>query len=96
MGLTIMIRRSEATGIIGVIWAVLVLVEVSEEINAMWREKHCSVFHLVLALISVMLAVMLMVNPFEHFITHVRVLGLEVVSSCFARSMDMLRGRKKQ
>ena len=78
------------------IWAVLVLVEVSEEINAMWRKKHYSVFHLVLALISVLLAVMLMVNPFEHFITHVRVLGLEVVSSCFARSLDMLRGRKRQ
>ncbi len=93
MGLTILIRRSEAIGIIGVIWAVIALMEVSEELNAMWRKNHYSAVHLILAVISVALAVTLMVDPFKHFITHVRVLGLEIVSSCIARRLDLRRGR---
>ena len=90
-GLTIMIRASQATGIIGVIWAVYSLVEVSGEIDEMWREGHYSVLHLVPAVISVALAVMLMVDPFEHFVTHIRILGLEIITSCLARGVDTIR-----
>ena len=93
MALTLMIHRNEATGIIGVVWAVFVLMEVSEEINEMWQEKHCSVIHLILAAVSVALAVMLMVDPFGHFVTQVRILGLEIVSSCLARGIDMIKAR---
>ncbi len=91
MGLTIMIRGSRATGIIGVIWAVFSLAEVSEEINEMWKEKQFSAVHMISALISIALAVMLMIDPFEHFITHVRVLGLEILSSCFARRIRIIK-----
>ena len=93
MGLTIMIRGSEATGIIGVIWAVFTLAEVAEEINEMWKEKHFSALYFFSAAVSVALAVMLMVDPFRHFVTHVRILGLEVLSSCFARSVRMIKAR---
>lgn len=91
IGLVILIRGNVATGIIGVIWAVYSLVEVSEEINEMWKERHYPVIRLIAALISIMLAVMLMVDPNEHFITHVRVLGLEILSSCCARGIDLIR-----
>lgn len=95
-GLTIMICSSAAVGIIGVIWAVYSLVEVSDEIDKMWREGHWSALHLIPAVISIVLAVMLMVDPFEHFVTHVRILGLEIVSSCLARAVDMIKVRIKE
>lgn len=91
LGLVIMILRNDAIGIIGVIWAVFSLEEVSADINEMWKDKHISVFHIITAIISVALAVMLIVDPFKHFVTHVRVLGLEIVASCLARCVDMIR-----
>lgn len=91
LGLTILIRGSDATGIIGVMWAVFSLAEVSEEINEMWKEKHYSVIHLLGAVVTILLAVMLMVDPFRHFVTHVRILGLEILASCFARGFDMIK-----
>ena len=94
MGGTIMILGSEATGIIGVIWAVYTLVEVSKELDEMWREKHVSVVYLIAAIVSVVLAVTLMVDPFKHFVTHVRVLGLEIISSCFGRGVDIVRAKR--
>jgi uncharacterized membrane protein HdeD (DUF308 family) len=94
-GLTFIILGNQAIGIIGVIWAVYSLMEVSEEIDEMWKEGHYSVLHLVLAVISIALAVMLMVDPFEHFATHIRILGLEIITSCLARGVDTVRARIK-
>ena len=94
MGATIMILGTDATGIIGVIWAVFTLVEVSTELDEMWREKQFSFVYLIPAIVSVVLAVGLMVDPFEHFVTHVRVLGLEIISSCFGRGVDIVKEKR--
>ena len=94
MGLTIMIRGSEATGIIGVIWAVYTLMEVSGEIDEMWEKKHVSAVSVIVAAVSVGLAVMLMTDPLTHFISHVRILGLEICTSCAARRFDLIRQKR--
>ena len=96
MGLITMILGAGATGIIGVIWAVFSLEEVSDEINEMWKHRHFSVLHLITAIISVGLAVTLIINPFEHFVTHVRVLGLEIIFLFLSRAYDTFKARKKQ
>ena len=94
IGLTIMIRGSESTGIIGVIWAVYTLLEISGEIDEMWEKKHVSPISIIVAAVSVGLAVMLMTDPLTHFVSHVRILGLEICSSCAARRFDMFRRKK--
>ena len=43
--------------------------------------------------VSISLAVTLMLDPFEHFAVHVRVLGLVIVSSSFAKNLEMIRDR---
>ena len=96
MGVTIMVLGGEATGIIGVIWAVYTLFEVSDIINEMWKEKHIPVIQLILAVISAILAVMLMVDPLKHFVTHVRILGMEIVFSCLVRGVGKIKRKVKE
>jgi len=95
LGLVIMILGSSAVGIIGVIWAVFSLEEVSGDVNEMWRNKRWPIIHIITAVISVVLAVMLIIDPFKHFVTHVMILGLEIISSCFARLVDSVRSGVK-
>ena len=97
LGSVIVILGSDAIGIIGIIWAVFSLAEVSTDINEMWKSKRCSVVHIITAVISVVLAVMLIIDPFEHFTVHVRILGLEIISSCFSKGVDAIKsGMKKR
>ena len=91
MGLTIMMLGSGALGIIGVIWAVFALIEVSKEIDRMWKEKKFSAVCLISSVISIGLAALLMTDPFKHFVVHVRILGLEIITSCIARRADSIR-----
>ena len=95
LGLVIMLHGGDSVGIIGVIWAVFSLAEVSTDINEMWKSKHYSAFHIITAVISIALAIMLIIDPFEHFATHVRILGLEIIASCFSRGLDLFRSEKK-
>jgi hypothetical protein len=44
-------------------------------------------------IISVVLAAMLMMDPFEHFNMHVRVLGLEIISTVFIRRKKELQNK---
>lgn len=97
LGLVIMLLGSDAVGIIGVIWAVFSLEEVSTDIDEMWQNKRFPVIHIITAVISVVLAVMLIIDPFEHFTVHVMILGLEIIVSCSSRGVDLIRsGMKKK
>lgn len=96
MGITIIVIGGDSINIIGVIWAVYSLIEACKEISEMWREKKYPVIKLINSVISIALAVMLITNPFEHFTTHVVILGIEIISSCFARSFDIMKSRLAQ
>lgn len=96
LGTVIMILGSEAVGIIGVIWAVFSLEEVSTDFNEMWKNKRFSAFHIITAIVSVVLAVMLIIDPFEHFTVHVSVLGLEIIFSCLSKGVDAVRSVLKK
>ena len=93
MGIMILILGREAISIIGVMWAIFTLMEVSDEIDEMWKEKHWHAYKLFFGAVSISLAVTLMLDPFEHFAVHVRVLGLVIVSSSFAKYLEMIRDR---
>lgn len=86
LGAAILYYREDSLGPIGSIWALFTLVEVAEEVNeAYHHRKMPSVISLLIAVASTALAIMLLFDPFEHFSFHVRILGIEMVLSIFAR-----------
>lgn len=95
LGISILHYNGDAIGAIGGLWAMMSLYEVGEEINEMTEEKRFSVFRIIMSAISITLAVMLLFDPFEHFTTHVRVLGLEIISSVFVRRHQLIHSDKK-
>ena len=84
-GGVIIFLKADAISILGVIWAVQSLHDVAEEIEEYRESKEFSIVSCISMGISILLAVMLMIDPFEHFATHVRILGLEIISSAFIR-----------
>lgn len=93
LGISILLNSSEAIGVIGAIWAMISLNEAAEEINEAAENKHFAPLQAVMTVISIALAVMLLFDPFEHFVTHVRILGLEMIASVFIRRRNILRGK---
>ena len=86
LGAAILYYREDSLGPIGSIWALFTLVEVAEEVNeAYHHRKMPSVISLLIVVASTALAIMLLFDPFEHFSFHVRILGIEMVLSIFAR-----------
>ncbi len=93
MGITIIILGSQSLKIIGVIWAVFTLEELSDEISEKWAEKEFSPIFIGTVIISVILSVTLITHPYEHFSLHVRSLGMQIMSSCLIRGLDVLKTR---
>ena len=91
MGLMIMYLKAESINIIGVMWAIFSLKEVSEEIDQMWKEKHVHIFCLLSSVVTVSLAIMLMIDPFDHFSTHIKVLGLMIISTTLAKAAGLIK-----
>ena len=91
MGVMIMYLKARSINIIGVMWAIFSLKEVSEEIDQMWKEKHVHIFCLLSSVVTVSLAIMLMMDPFDHFSTHVKVLGLMIISTTLAKTAGLIK-----
>ncbi len=85
LGIAILYHNSASLGAIGAIWAMMSLYEVAEELSDSYARRDFSVIRMIFSAITVALAVMLMFNPFQHFVFHVRILGLEMLSTVFAR-----------
>jgi len=91
LGGAILFHNAEAIGPIGAIWAMVALYEVAEEITESFENRDFSVVRLAVAAASVVLALMLMFDPFKHFSVHVQVLGLEMVTYVFIRKRTLRR-----
>lgn len=85
VGLVVLFMKAESISVLGVIWAMQSLHEVSEEIDEYHKTKKISPISTISMIVSLILAAMLMMDPFEHFNTHVRILGLEMIASAFIR-----------
>ena len=91
MGVMIMYLKAESINIIGVMWAIFSLKEVAEDIDQMWEEKHVYIFCLLSSVVTVSLAIMLMIDPFDHFSIHVKVLGLMIISTTLAKAAGLIK-----
>ncbi len=85
LGCAILFHNANAIGPIGAFWAMASLYEVSEEITEAVENRKFSVFRIIVSVFTITLAVMLLFAPFDHFTFHVRILGLEILSSVFVR-----------
>ncbi|MBO4289054.1 MAG: DUF308 domain-containing protein [Lachnospiraceae bacterium] len=85
LGIAILYHRQNSLAAIGSIWALFTLTEVAEEINEAFHFHDFSIIRMLIGIASTALAILLLFDPVEHFAFHVRILGLEMVLSIFAR-----------
>ena len=84
-GIILLIQKAESIGLIGVIWAMLSLMETAHEIDEYRETGKISIVSIISIPAAIVLAVMLMTDPFAHFNTHVRILGLEIIAAALVR-----------
>ena len=94
LGLVIIFMKENVYETLGVIWAMLSLLEAAEEINEFFWEKHALWYQVVLAVITIGLAVLLLFGPKEHFSMHIRILGAEIILNAFLQRHDMIQNKK--
>ena len=85
VGIMALIQRDNARVMLGVIWAMLSLQECAEEIDEYYHTRELHLFKMIWVVISIVLAFLLLHDPFEHFVFHMRILGLEVIATAFMR-----------
>lgn len=95
IGTVLLFQRGESIAILGVIWAMASLYEVAREIDDYRETKKISALSILSILASIVLAVILMVDPFHHFNTHVRILGLQIISAAFVRRKKKAASEKR-
>ena len=96
IGAVLLFLKGDSISIIGVVWAMLSLYESAQEIDEFREAKKVRVISIISIVISIGLAVLLMVNPFAHFYTHVRILGLEIIASAFIRGKNVRESKKEK
>ncbi len=92
LGFIILYREEKSITIIGIIWAMESFYEVAEEIDNYRKNKKFHLISLLSMIISIILATTLIINPFNHFTTHVIVLGIEMIVTVFIRSREEKNG----
>ena len=85
VGVILLLQKAESIGILGVIWAMLSLFEVAHEIDEYRETGKIGIVSLISIPAAIFLAALLMTDPFAHFNTHVRILGLEIIAAAFVR-----------
>jgi len=95
VGAIFLFQKGDSIAIIGVVWAMLSLYEASKEIDECRKKKEHRIVSIISIVVTIGLAVILMIDPFEHFITHVRILGLEMIIPALIRGTKNLKREKK-
>ena len=84
-GIVILLLKGESISVIGIIWAMNSLQDIAGEIDEYYKTKEISLVKVIGIIISMILAALLMLDPFEHFNMHIRILGLEMITTVFIR-----------
>ncbi|MBQ6035690.1 MAG: DUF308 domain-containing protein [Lachnospiraceae bacterium] len=81
LSIVIILQSDESIAIIGVIWAMQSLDEAAQEIDDFIRTRHFSPLNLISLVVSVVLSILLMIDPFEHIRLHIRFVGVEIITT---------------
>ncbi len=82
-GIILLMETEQAIAILGIVWAVLSLNDVAEEIDDYRRTGKFRIVGAVSIVLTIIFSALLMLDPFEHFAFHVRILGLEMIAETF-------------
>lgn len=82
-GVILLMETEQAIAILGIVWAMMSLNDVAEEINDYWRTKNFRIVGAVSIVLTIVLSAMLMLDPFEHFAFHLRIVGIEMIAEVF-------------
>ena len=82
------VRGVLGIAILSIIWAVLSLNDMAEEINDFYRTKKFRPVGAVSIVLTIIFSAMLMLDPFGHFVFHIRILGLEMIAETFIRRRE--------
>ena len=97
IGGVLLFQKGESIVLIGLVWAMISLYEAAREIDEFRKERKFTpvqIIRMIGMIISIALAVLLMINPFAHFYTHVRILGLEIIAASLVRGAKDWKTRK--
>ena len=81
LSIVIILQFESSIAIIGVIWAMQSLDEAAQEIDDFIRTRHFSLINLISLVVSVILSILLMIDPFEHITLHIRFVGVEIITT---------------
>ncbi len=95
IGGVLLFQKGESISILGVMWAMISLYETAREIDECRKAGKVSIIGVITIVVSIGLAVLLITNPFAHYYTHVRILGLEIIAAAFARGWKHKKSKKK-
>ena len=84
LGGMILLQGHEALGVMGTIWALISLTNIAEDFNDMYPH-HFRFLECLEIIVSTILALMLLWEPYHHFAFHVRVLGIEMIINALLR-----------
>ena len=82
-GVILLMETEQAIAILGIVWAVLSLNDVAEEIDDYRRTGKFRTIGAVSIVLTIIFSALLMLEPFEHFAFHIRILGLEMIAETF-------------
>ena len=97
IGGVLLFQKGDSIVLIGLVWAMISLYEAAREIDEFRKERKFTpvqIIRMIGMIISIALAVLLMINPFAHFYTHVRILGLEIIAASLVRGAKDWKTRK--
>jgi uncharacterized membrane protein HdeD (DUF308 family) len=83
MGIILLMEKEQAIAILGIVWAVLSLNDVGEEIDEYFKSRKFRLVGAVSIVLTIVFSALLMLDPFEHFAFHIRILGLEMIAETF-------------
>ena len=83
MGIILLMETEQAIAILGIVWAVLSLNDVAEEIDDYRKTGKFRLVGAVSIVLTIVFSALLMLDPFEHFAFHIRILGLEMIAETF-------------
>ena len=88
VGIILLLEKEQAIAILGIVWAVFSLQDAAEEINDYYRTKKFRPVGAITIVLTIVFSALLMLDPFEHFAFHVRILGLEMIAETFIRRRE--------
>ena len=92
LSVVMMLEKANDLHTLGVMWSMVSLTNVSEEINEFLKHHEFSLFRLIMIITTLTLSMMLLIDPNHHFSSHIQILGIELIFTVFIRKHHLKSG----